>query len=397
MEPRVPETDDAVGMGRAIVLVVAAIGALVLLSRLVGTGGSSTVDRRPESRDAASALLSSIGGLDALHLGTAEGSFDMVSFDPSDPDRLLASRRSSYGIARNESVNEEWWVSDGDVVQSLFDADRAHDYAHFTRDGDIAIWSNSGETNGYAARTLVVMGDADLRSGPIYASRSVVVGDTLFALTGDADYYSSSRSFELLVAERDGTRRTLDPGAGWSWIDSPDGEVLVAYPVDETGLTVVWDVATLERLPQHPLSGRDYQRAAISGDATTAVGIRRSGEMEVVDLPSGEISGRFGAVDPRGIDRPLVLNHDATLAVSTDHDGTVTLWWVGDDRPLAVVGADAGPMRVIGELRAPRVSSSVAPDASRVAVHHRPIGEQPTTWAILDTDLESWSRRADTG
>ncbi|MEE9416715.1 MAG: hypothetical protein V3V01_15630, partial [Acidimicrobiales bacterium] len=102
---------------------------------------------------------------------------------------------------------------------------------------------------------------------------------------------------------------------------------------------------------------------------------------------------QFGSLNPEGIARPITLNHDGTIAITVDWDGTVSLWWVGHDRPVAVIEGDAGPARVLGEHRAPRTSSAVEPAALRVAVKRTATPETPTTWQIINTDPNSWVER----
>jgi hypothetical protein len=340
-------------------------------------------------------LLDALGGLNGLVVGTAEGAFELVTFDPSDLDHLLASQRSSYGPAENQSANEQWWVSGGGVSQTLFAPDLPHDVVHFNRDGTVAVWANSGNTTAYASRTVTLQsGPRVLVSGPVYASRSVIVGGALFALTGREDYYSTNRRFESLIADWGGDVTVLDSGEAWAWIDSPLPNIVIAYPVDDRDGTMAWDAASLEPIADHPLAGLSYRRLGISGDERTAVGVTSDGRLEVIDPATGAVSGRFGALNPEGIAQPITLNHDGTIAITVDFDGTVSLWWVGHDQPLATVHGDAGPSQVLSEHRAPRTSSSIEPAAQRIAVRQLATPETPTTWTIIDTDPDSWLRRA---
>ena len=345
--------------------------------------------------DTLASLLAAVGGLDGLVLGRAEGAFDVVTFDPSNPDHLLASRRSSYGPAENQSVNEEWWLSDGDVSQALFAQDVTHDVAHFNSDGTVAVWVNSGNTTAFASRTVTLQSEArTTTSDPLYASRSVIVSGTLFALTGSEDYYSTDRQFESLIADSGGTVTMLDAGEYWAWIDSPQPHIVIAYPVDDLGATMVWDAETLEPIPDHPFAGHPFLRLAVSEDGRTAVGVTADGQLQVVDPTTGARGNRFGSLNPEGIAQPITVNADGTIAITIDWSGTVTLWWVGHDQPLAVAGGDAGPARVVAEHRAPRTSSAVEHAAQRFALQQTATPEKPTTWTIIDADPDKWVERA---
>ncbi len=357
-------------------------------------------------------LFEAMGGIDGITVATAEGSFDMVTFHPMNPDLLTASRRSSYGPAQNQDQNQAWTVGqDGTVTASLLAPDVAHDFAHYNDRGGVSIWSHAdvGELNGSSTGATGVTGDdfvprvvalgpdrpaQSRRSDPLHPSRFVIEADTLFALTGDPDYYSTQRQFESLIADRGDGQIVLDDGAPWSWIDSPLPGFAVAYPADDQGETAVWAADTLERLDDHFLSGRAYRRLAVSADETTMVGVTAEGDLEVVDIGSDQVTGRFGHVDPNGIAQPISLNHNGTIAVTIDHDGTVSMWWVGDTDPIMVIDADAGPPRLLSEYRAPRVSSAVASGTERVAVRTRARPGQATAWAIIDTNPIRWIDRA---
>jgi hypothetical protein len=328
-------------------------------------------------------------------VATATGDFDLVTFDPTNADRLLASRRSSYGPAENQSVNERWRIGDGYVDQRAFDPDRAHDFAHFTGDGSVAVWAHSGNNTAFASRTVSIERGTDtLETAPIYASRSVVVDDVLFALTGSADYYSTTRHHESFVAHRGDRVIVLDSGEAWSWVDSPAPGVAVTYPVDPGGTTKAWDTSTLEAVADHALSGLSYRRLTISADGSAGIGVTFDGELEHFDPSTGDPIARFGGVDPEGISAPVTLNADGSMAITVDRLGEVRIWWVGDDEPLAIIDADAGPARVLGERRAPRRSSAVHPGAERVAVRLLATPRQATSWLLLDTNPTTWVRRA---
>ena len=384
--------DDTVGAGadvdssRSAFAVDGPTAALLAAELFVAEPGRAT----------AAALLASIGGFEDLVVGTAIGEFDVVTFDPADPSHLLASRRASYGAAENQAANEEWFVGTEQVTQALFDPVLAHDVAHFTAEGEVAVWVNSGNTGGFASRDVTVRGgDNSSTLGPIYASRSVIAANTLFALTGSDDYYAAERRFQALIADRHGRQLVLASGAPWSWVDSPAAGLVVAYPADDSAVTRVWDAITLAEQPTHPLAGQAFQRADVSDDGRVAVAVSATGQLVPIDLANRTMAQPFGAVDATGIDSPITLNEDGTVAVTIDFDGTVTLWWVGDGQPLSVLGGDAGPARVVPEHRAPRASSAVEPSARRVAVRQQASAETGRTrWQILDTDIVSWVARA---
>lgn len=342
-------------------------------------------------------LLRSIGGLDNAELGTASGAFDMLRFDPLDSDRLLATVRSSYGEAENQGINELWTVQDNGINQALWAPETAHDFAHFNRDGTITMWVRSGDHTDFAPRNAVLLqndGTPISSTQPVFASRFTSVDNKVFALTGDSDYYSNVRRYLELVADDGTTRTVLDSGGPYSWIDSPLPGLLVAYPRDDTGTTAVWDTSTLERLESHPLAGRSYQRVAVSGDEATAVGITFGGELEQIDLATGRQRSTFGSVVPDGIDRPLTMNDDGSIAITVERSGLVTIWWVGVDEPIVqAVGAAAQP-RWVAEQYAARASSVVSADAGRLALRLPARPEVPTTWAMIDTSIAGWIQRA---
>lgn len=350
------------------------------------------------SRTTAAALLEAVGGVSALELGLAEGAFDHVTFDPADPDHLLASHRSTYGPADNRDRNEEWFVGAGLVSQELFAPEQPHDVAEFNPDGTITLWESAGDDGNFAARIATVQGGVDRpTSSSLFASRSVVTSGTIVALTGSEDYYSPERTFEALIADRQGVRIELDGGEPWARIDSPTPGIVVAYPRTDDGATRAWDATTLESADTHALAGRPYAAVAVSGDGRLGVGITLDGELESIDMTDGTVVDRFGFADPRaaaGIVRPLTLNEDGTILITVGRIGTVGIWWVGDDEPIVSIAGSAGPARVAPEHRAPRSSSAIEPTGRRVALKMRASPGRPVTWRILDTDMASWVERA---
>ena len=354
------------------------------------------------SADSLRAVFESIGGFEGLQVGIAEGAFDVVTFDPLDSDRLLAAHRAGYGVAENQDVNQQWIVNVGDgfLVQSLWDPVTSHDFVHYNTDGTITMWVHSGDDAGFAPRDAVVI-DRDGKvvtttSSPIYADRFAVDAGTIFALTGNPNVYAPRDTGYLELLADDGERQTrLATGEDFDWIDVPTPGLLVAYPADPAGVTSVWDTRTLEPLEEHPLAGRPYQRVAIAGDGTTALGVTHSGELESLDLATGRTGVRFGHLDVTEVDRPAVLSADGTVAFTVNKTGAVSIWFVGDDTPIATFDASSGLPRWLPTSRsAARLTSSIAPDASRLALR---IGARPQvglSWRLIDTDIESWLARA---
>lgn len=353
------------------------------------------------SADNLRAVFESIGGFEGLRIGVAEGAFDVVTFDPLDHDRLLAAHRSGYGTAENQDVNQQWQVrDDGGPDQSVWDPVTPHDFVHYNADGTVTMWVHGGGDGGFAPRTAVVIAREGqvitTSSSPVYADRFAVDAGTIFALTGNPDWYAPRDTGYLSLLADDGERQTtLGSGEDFGWIDVPTPGLLVAYPADPTGVTAVWDSRTLEPLEEHPLAGRPYQRVAIAGNATTALGVTHDGSLEPLDLATGRTGERFGHLDVTEVDRPAVLSDDGAVAFTVDKTGLVSIWFVGDDTPIATTDASSGLPRWLPTSRsAARLTSSIAPDASRLALR---IGARPgigVSWQLIDTDIESWLTRA---
>lgn len=343
-------------------------------------------------------VFEAVGGFDGLVLATAEGPFDLVTFDAADPDELLATRRSGYGPAENQDVNERWSFADGTIRQTIWDAGTPHDFVHHNTDGTMTMWVHDGASRGLAPRTAVVIdrsGAEISRTAPMHADRFAIDDGTVFALTGDPDWYAPrDEGYRQLVAD-DGERQLqLAPAGELAWIEVPVPGVLVAYGVDG-GETLVWDTRTLEPVPDHPLAGRPYQRTAVAGDGRTAVGVTHSGELEPVDLRTGLVGPRFGDVDVVEVDRPIVLGDAGRVAITVERTGRVSVWYVGDGEPIASYAAGSGVPRWLPTSRsAARLASALAPDASRVALR---IDARPgvgVSWRLIDADVDSWLARA---
>jgi hypothetical protein len=349
------------------------------------------------SADTLKRLLDAIGGLEGATIATASGAFDVVTFDPRNRDRLLAEHRSSYGAAQNQAGNEVWTVSGNSVVQSLWKPTTAHDFANFNDDGTVTMWVRSGDQLGFAPRIAEVLRNETTlvtKSSPMYASRFVEADSKVFALTGDGDYYSNRTTYVDLVVDDGSRQEVLADGAPYEWIDSPTDGLFIAYPKTSDGVTAVWNANTLARLPNHPLANRSYQRLAVSGDGKVAVGIRFDGQLERINLSTGVASAPFGSVDPAGIDRPITLNEDGTIAITVENFGLVTLWYMADRAPIARVAGDSSQPRLVRADRAASSSSVTTTDASRLALRVAGLPTEPVTWRIIDTTIKGWVQRA---
>lgn len=349
-------------------------------------------------------LLRSIGGLEAMTVGVAEGAFDLVSFDPVNPDRLLASVRSGYGEAENQDTNEIWTVGSEGITQTVWAPSTPHDFAHFNDDGTITMWVRTSDPADFAPRSAVLLDDDGLAapistSSPLYASRFAAADGKLFALTGTGEYYAQESSYVDLVVD-DGIARTiLDSGEAYAWVDLPAPGLLIAYPRDPSDGLAVWSTGSLARLVDHPLDGRPYQRLAVSGDGSVAVAITADGRLESIEVDSGQAGSDqtvdgFGFVDPEGIIPAITLNHTGSIAITVDRSGLVSVWWVGDDEPIATAAGVAGQPRWLAERFSARTSTAVAPDAGRIAVGTPAQPGVPMTWMVVDTDVERWIERA---
>lgn len=341
-------------------------------------------------------LFSALGGFDGLEVARAEGAFDLVTFDPNDNNRLLATVRDGYGqLATNETDSELWTIA-GDVVdQRIWSSLTDHDFVHFNPDGTITMWVLTGDPQNFSRRIAFVL-DSDGAGvgghGPLFPARFVAEGDRLFALvtSGDTEAYTG------LIADSGSGQTRLAHGALFSWVDIPTPGVLVAHPADGPagGATSVWDTQTLEPRPDHPLAGRLHRRVAVSGDGRIAVGVTGDGELEAIDLATGEVQARFGSVDSTGIERPIALSDDGSVAITVDHEGDLTIWFVPEGEVVASIDGEAAMTRWLPEELSSRLSSAVAPDASRIAVRVPARPQTPVSWTLLDTDVNSWIERA---
>jgi len=375
---------------------------LLVITAVIVAIGATTRDEpethmEPLSAVSARQLFHDVGGLDGLTLGTAAGAFDLVRFDPEDANTLIASKRSSYGTAENQDSTEIWRLDpNGDMSQTLWDPQTPHDFVHFNVDGTATMWVHGGGP-GFAPRRAVQLDNdlnPDFTSDPMYASRFVVVGGSVFALTGDSDYYSQETAYQELVVDSGDGLSILDDGTLFSWIDAPLPDIVVAYPINANGVTAVWDVANLVRLPDHELANWRYRRLAVSGDRSTAVGLTFAGDVQVVDLATRSVQRVLGRVDAQGVDQPLTLSSNGDALITVEQTGDVTIWWTREEaEPIASFTGAAAQPRWLSERYAPTSASAVAPDASRIALQRAAMPNTPTEWLIVDTDLNSWINR----
>ena len=359
---------------------------LLAAERYVADPGASTLR----------ALIEAIGGLDSVVVGETTGAFDLVRFDPTDDNRLIASMRSSYGEAENHDVNELWTIEDGGVQRRLLSPELPHDFVHFNVDGTLTRWVKAGDDENHAPRIATVIqpdGSGTVTTPPLFASRFAALDGTVFALTNDGDYYSTADTYNDLVAAGVDVE-VLAPGSGFAWIDLPTAEHLVAYPREPGSVTRVWHTGSLDLALDHPLAGRAHQRSAVSGDGRTALGVTFGGRLERIDLATGEVVDAFGSLDPRGVDRPIALNRNGRLAATVDRSGTVSLWWVGDDIPVARLSGDAAQPRWVSERHGARSTSVLAASGERIALRAAADPETPVTWTVVDIGIDGWIARA---
>lgn len=341
-------------------------------------------------------LFQAVGGFDGLTIASTEGTFDLIRFDPTNPDRLLASVRSSYGAASNEDTNEVWHITPDAVDRTLWSPQQPHDYVEFNVDGSLTMWVHGGDGN-FAPRSAVVLSNGEepiFSTAPLYASRFTATKAGVFALTGTGDYYSTDPGYVDLVVDKGDGPVVLDDGALYSWVDNPTVDILVAYPVDEAGSTSVWDVESLEPLPSHPLANRPYVRAAISGDGQRALGVTFDGAIEVVDMTTAQVTDSFGSVDVIGVDQPIIMDASGTIAWTVEHHGRVSTWWIGDSKPIGTVATYSGQPRWVSERYSPTTTSVVAPGGTRALLRTEATAANPGQWLLVDTDIDSWIQRA---
>ncbi|MDH3755794.1 MAG: hypothetical protein OEU32_18180, partial [Acidimicrobiia bacterium] len=261
-------------------------------------------------------LLDAVGGFDGVEIGVAEGAFDLVTFDPNDNGRLLATLRNSYGPAENQADNELWTIDDGAVTQAIWNPSVEHDFVHFNPDGTISMWVRSGDTFDFSPRDSIVMdtGRSVLTrtTDPFFPARFAADAGTVFALVSDVP----SSVYTALIADDGEVQTVLADGNPYEWVDVPTTGIVIAYPADDTGTTAVWDTQTFDRIDDHVLASRSIVRVAVSADGLIAVGIGFDGSLEVIDMVTGSVTRRFGAVDSAGIQQPISLNDDGSVAVT---------------------------------------------------------------------------------
>lgn len=386
----------------AVAVIIVSLGILVFGLSLTSSEepqpsgadrpGPSVAPSGAELRD----IIASAGGVDALRIADASGAFDLVRFDPLDADALLASNRLSYGVAENHLTNELWTLDGERIRQQLWAPDTPHDFAHFNADGTITRWIHGGGPD-FAPRIAQVLdrtGAVVAETTPMYANRFATDDGRVFALLGDGRYGSNTPHLALVVD--DGfARRELANGQPIAWIDIPTPGLLVAYPTSRDGSTRVWDTETLEEIIGHALHSRAYVRAAVSADRSTAVGVRFDGELEVIDLRTGDPTHTFGEFDVTGMDQPLALSADGSIVVIVQRTGLVDVWSVDDSTQILQIAGEAAQPRWLSETYAPRSATAISAHAERLAVRNPARPDVSTSWTIVDLGIDWLLARAE--
>lgn len=326
------------------------------------------------------------GGLPGLTLGIAEGAFELVTFDPADPNVMIAAVRDGSGPAENQDTTEQWAVGAGGVEQALWAADIPHDFAHFNPDGSVTRWVLSGAGAGAPVRTadiITTSGEVET-TAPVAVARAVVDSGTAFVLT----YGAIFDGFDQLIVLQGGEATVLADAATMQWADRPVAGAVLTYPTADGGETRVWDSATGAELPDHPLAGQEAQRIAISGDGSVGARIGLDGVAELFDPATGTAGIALGPVDPTAVEHALTLNADGSLAIAVDTNGTVTVWSTADGEQVFSIDGDAATPRLVGESIGSRATSAVSLDGTRLAIRYPAQGTERVRYEIID--LESW-------
>jgi hypothetical protein len=287
-------------------------------------------------------------------------------------------------------------ISFDQLDQELWRPNFDHDFVHFNTDGTATVWVYGGGA-GFISRIAQLLTNEfapQTSTEPMFASRFTADNGFVFALTGSGDYYGNETEYYDLIADDGNERTILAPASSFDWIDNPVVGLLVAYPDVPTDRTRVWDTSTLAPIEGHPLAERPYRRSAISSDGSTAIGVTFDRVAEVIDLSTGAVVRRFGDLDIGGVDQPLTLSGDGSVAITIERSGRVTMWWVESGTPIATVFGDAAQPRWLSEEYAAQSTSVAAADASRIALR---IGARPEVgvqWSIIDMDVGSWVQQA---
>lgn len=405
----------ALAIAAGVVVVAAIVGVLVALldggegplETTDGTRGASLELRQPDgvpdalfaaeawsaqpSGENLVALLDAIGGYDALAMGEFDGSFDLVTFDPANPDRLLASFRDPYNdTGENQSDNLVISVAGGVATTELYAEDQEHDSANFERDGSIVVWEAGGGSRP-ARREATVIGADGSTTGP---SRSVFNGSwaadggSLFTVAPTSAAPNSPYA-QLILQPATGSNVSLEV-EDTEWVNSPEPGVFAAYSDGSAGVRV-FDSTDGTELADHVLAGRLLTRAVVSQDGTRAITTLANGTIEVLDAGSGEVVKTLGQIDVGRVRDPLQLSSDGSIALSVDEAGVVRIWHVDDGDLILEVQGFTAPHRSLTEANSTTRSSVIEPHARRIAVF---TFDDTARWTVVDTDASSWVDRA---
>ncbi len=398
----------------AVLLAVVLVAALVLdrsddppslITDQLGSPEALVAAERFTAEPSAAALaylFDAIGGVQGAELGIIDGAFDLVTIDPLDSNRVLLSRRDDYvrgeANGRNEDENTLWELTPAGPTSALFRPDVGHDSASFNRDGSVTLWAPGGSVaGGLVPRHASVLGAdgsviAELPDD-VFPQRWAVDGALMLALVwADADTFDGhgGGEFDQLVLSHGGGPFEPIPRNGTEWLGVPMRGIVVASAGGPSQATRVWDSATGQQLADHALAGLPLVRVTASADGSTALGVDLDGNLVSVDLATGSMSAPLGTVDVGDVLRPLALSDDATVAITIAQDGTVTLWWLADGEPVLSFRSDAAPPRELDAVAGGRVTSAVAPDATRVVRRNPAEPAVGISWTVLDTDVDSW-------
>jgi WD40 repeat protein/DNA-binding SARP family transcriptional activator len=120
---------------------------------------------------------------------------------------------------------------------------------------------------------------------------------------------------------------------------TPDDRSLVTASQD--GELALWDIRTGDKTRTLPIKTGLHALALSPDGGTAAVGI--DGGIQLVDLASGHVRTATGYIGGRPT--WLLFNRDGDTVVSTNLDGTVTLWDVGSATPRETLRGHTGSVQ----------------------------------------------------
>lgn len=337
------------------------------------------------------ALLDAIGGYEALGMGEFEGSFDLVTFDSANPDRLLASFRDPYNDSgENQGENVLISVAGGATTAEPYAAERPHDSANFERDGSIVVWEATRGSRP-ARREATVIGADGASTGhsrSVFNGSWAADGGSLFTVAPTSAATNSPYA-QLILQPATGSNVTLEVEDS-EWVNSPEPGVFAAYSDGSSGVRV-FDSADGSELAGHVLAGRLLTRAVVSQDGRRAITTLADGTIEVLDTESGDVVNTLGQIDVGRVRDPLQLSADGSIALSVDESGVVRMWHVADGDLILEVQGFVAPHRSLNETNSTTRSSVIESHARRVAVF---TFADEARWTVVDTDVRSWVDRA---